>query len=795
MTKNTIDTFIAIEAAAHSGAFGDNPMPTPTDAQAIAGNYKLGRVSIYNLPVSIEQPRHSYRTGLDKNGKRWTSRLAAHYGFFPKTKGADSNPIDCFIGFYPQSEHVYIINQFVNGQWDEHKICIAFPDEQTARRAYLDSYDKGWAGLQSMVKASISQLKWWLKNGNHKNPLLPNHLPYEGFETMTHQVTWDNAAKPVGMSLDKLLYEIKRADSGEGLIFDACTMADILEDSEQIMMLDALVTPYAKLQRKMDILKTIMERTGGTIKPVALQISDPFKSGGVLQVAVIFELSDGQTISIFFHNPDVDPKKIMPTDELISWKWLLNKKDVTIVVAPEKGVDLNVKQAAERIIGLAEKNSVAFQRANVNRAAKMQVIEDIKTEITGLEAELKTVQHELEVAKVEADDRVTKPPVIDWSKSSELDTNAKVKAIGIARIGEIDSENGYILPGSTNQPQEPNEQTNQQTEVTAQAEEAGSEGGALAIVDSSFTDAGGAVYKDKIAAFIKENYGDEPKILVISTDENGNVLSLKKTTEGGVKRAMNAASNGEDAGSVKAISANNGGKYLKALGHDISSEISVKLPSWINEDGTYMLDKGYHKGVPTGDFYRGVKFTGILNMEFNFSGSLTSLPIDFDKINDIISSGMLKESDGKEDISEFSAEYVNSKGKSVAKVLKEINGVTGEVSYGVSGEGFGGGSYSYNEVINKLLMIKEYAPSMKLLNGVDFLKSESGNSTDQTKNLNTLQSIVDGKHDGMDLSELLSMIDAAATGIIEHGDGEKYDALIGAAADKYASLDLLKYGN
>ncbi|MCK9394261.1 MAG: hypothetical protein M0Q44_01555 [Methylobacter sp.] len=197
------------------------------------------------------------------------------------------------------------------------------------------------------------------------------------------------------------------------------------------------------------MLKIIMERTGGTIKPEALQISDPFKSGGVLQVAAVFELSDGQTVSIFFHNPDVDPKKIMPTDELISWKWLLNKKDVTIVVAPEKGVDLNVKQVAERIIRLAEKNSVAFQRANASRAAKMQGIEDIKTEITGLEAELKAVQHELEVAKVEvakveAEDRAANKADESAIDPTSPEGYAKIKGIGNMELRHQDALDDFF---------------------------------------------------------------------------------------------------------------------------------------------------------------------------------------------------------------------------------------------------------------------------------------------------------------------------------------------------------------
>jgi hypothetical protein len=92
-----------------------------------------------------------------------------------------------------------------------------------------------------------------------------------------------------------------------------------------------------------------------------------------------------------------------PADEVISWKWLLNKKDITIVVAPERGADLNIREVARRIMRLAEKNSEAFQRVNATRATRMQNIQSLKDEIAGLENELATAQHELEVAKVAAE--------------------------------------------------------------------------------------------------------------------------------------------------------------------------------------------------------------------------------------------------------------------------------------------------------------------------------------------------------------------------------------------------------
>ncbi|QSB02661.1 hypothetical protein JWZ98_06915 [Methylomonas sp. EFPC1] len=83
MTQNPIDTFQRIETAAHDGDFGHNSRPQPTDAMCLAGNYKVGKTSIYGLSVAIEQSRHNYRTGVDpKTGKRWSTRLAARFELF-----------------------------------------------------------------------------------------------------------------------------------------------------------------------------------------------------------------------------------------------------------------------------------------------------------------------------------------------------------------------------------------------------------------------------------------------------------------------------------------------------------------------------------------------------------------------------------------------------------------------------------------------------------------------------------------------------------------------------------------
>jgi hypothetical protein len=151
-----------------------------------------------------------------------------------------------------------------------------------------------------------------------------------------------------------------------------------------------------------------------------MQITEPFKQRGTANVAVVYELSDGQTLSIFFHNPDVTPQKITPTDDLISWKWMLNKKDVTIVAAPERGVDLNVREVANRLMRLAERNSATFQRANAKRSARMQAIDALKTAITEKEATLARLQRELEVRRVEKESTPSVPDSIGTAPAAPI---------------------------------------------------------------------------------------------------------------------------------------------------------------------------------------------------------------------------------------------------------------------------------------------------------------------------------------------------------------------------------------
>ena len=164
------DLFAKIEAAAHDGAFGTNPRPTPTDGQLKAGNYKKGHVMLHGLDISIENPQGSTRSGVDADGKAWENTLANHYGYIRRTEGNDGDQVDVFIGPNAESEKVFIVDQKnpKTGAFDEHKVMLGFDNMVQAKSAYAKHYESGWMnkGVIAVMPLTMKQFKHWLKAGD-----------------------------------------------------------------------------------------------------------------------------------------------------------------------------------------------------------------------------------------------------------------------------------------------------------------------------------------------------------------------------------------------------------------------------------------------------------------------------------------------------------------------------------------------------------------------------------------------------------------------------------------------------
>ncbi len=140
---------------------------SPTDGQIAAGNYKKGHVTINGFAITIENPKGSTRSGIDPDGKEWSSTMNHTYGYFDSTLGKDGDEIDVFIGDNPVSEKIFVIDQVdpKSRKFDESKVMFGFDSAGEAKKAYMSNYDRGWKGFGEITEVEIEEFRDWLYDG------------------------------------------------------------------------------------------------------------------------------------------------------------------------------------------------------------------------------------------------------------------------------------------------------------------------------------------------------------------------------------------------------------------------------------------------------------------------------------------------------------------------------------------------------------------------------------------------------------------------------------------------------
>ncbi|WP_286436003.1 PLxRFG domain-containing protein [Acinetobacter sp. 251-1] len=169
---------MSIDENAHQAATSSqNNTPEPTQAQIEAGNYKKGHIKVHGLDISIENPKGSERRGTDPNGKEWAHTMSDHYGYIKRTKGADNEHIDTYIGNNPDSNQVFIVDQVdqKSGNFDEHKVMLGFDSQEEAATAYKSNFDKGWK-VGPIHNMDMEQFKDWLKNKDTSKPAIQKNV-------------------------------------------------------------------------------------------------------------------------------------------------------------------------------------------------------------------------------------------------------------------------------------------------------------------------------------------------------------------------------------------------------------------------------------------------------------------------------------------------------------------------------------------------------------------------------------------------------------------------------------------
>lgn len=97
------------------------------------------------LSVNVENPAGTDRVGVDPDGHEWRTKMKYDYGFVYNAEGTDGDSLDVYLGPNQDAEKAYVVHQvdpYDDHKYDEDKVMLGFDDLDSAKKAYLDHYDR-----------------------------------------------------------------------------------------------------------------------------------------------------------------------------------------------------------------------------------------------------------------------------------------------------------------------------------------------------------------------------------------------------------------------------------------------------------------------------------------------------------------------------------------------------------------------------------------------------------------------------------------------------------------------------
>ena len=165
-----------LDAMAHEAATSPlNDKPIPTQEEAEKGKYEKGKLKLHGLSIDIENPKGSERSGVDPDGTPWSVTMPGHYGEIKRTKGADGDAVDVYIGDQQDSETIFVVDQHDanTGEFDEHKVIMGVDGPDAANQLYTSGFSDGLGDQRfgGMAQMTVDQFKEWLKDGDQNVPV------------------------------------------------------------------------------------------------------------------------------------------------------------------------------------------------------------------------------------------------------------------------------------------------------------------------------------------------------------------------------------------------------------------------------------------------------------------------------------------------------------------------------------------------------------------------------------------------------------------------------------------------
>ena len=209
--------------------------------------------------------------------------------------------------------------------------------------------------------------------------------------------------------LSDAMYHLTADPDQAALLVESCDLdeADAVLNPGVDLIAEAVTAVKNRLDRTMSAMVRVFNRYADKVKPYDFPSIGPDRKNALFAYkTTTFTFDDGQTVSILFHSPGRDPMRLKADDTLIAYRWMLNRRDITATVAPEKGRDLNLQTMARRIMQLVEENSEKFQANNEKRQEQQEKLATLESEqqevaqrVDALTQENATLAGEVETAE------------------------------------------------------------------------------------------------------------------------------------------------------------------------------------------------------------------------------------------------------------------------------------------------------------------------------------------------------------------------------------------------------------
>lgn len=303
---------------------------------------------------------------------------------------------------------------------------------------------------------SLDSIEKLLSNPSQNKTFLPvitaQELNAETARVTFDAVQWDSMDGLIShKGNDSALYlDMVRADGHKQLLEPLNLAHELGLLGAEEHSFDALMDTKNRLSLMKDRLFKAMSRAGDAELSVTnVTETKPFKRQGVTNIAFVFDLSDGQKLSIWFHNPDSTPSKLMPSDIMISWKWMLNKRDVTAILSPKQGDNVQLPVLAARIMRVARKNSKKFKAAQARAAELEQELQDAQAlvdakqgEINQLDTDIAGLNAAIDAAMAKKAEEPTAPPEMTEKEQKEKRERERVLAMQFDEVTQFYKNNG-----------------------------------------------------------------------------------------------------------------------------------------------------------------------------------------------------------------------------------------------------------------------------------------------------------------------------------------------------------------